>query len=173
MKKTPGDIIIYNSVPKIMIICYTFPEIWHITDVLIFHFGPFCALLPLQQLEKSKFKKMKKVPEDIIILRKCTKNHDHMLYCSGDMACVRCNSYFSFWVIFFPFTPLTAWKIKIKKNEKNPWRYYHFTYVYQKLWWDDVQFLRYGAQWMDRWTDGQKKGHIEVGAPPKKIMCND
>ena len=46
-KETPGDIIIYNSVPKIMIICYAFPEMWHITDVLIFDFGPFCALLPL------------------------------------------------------------------------------------------------------------------------------
>ena len=29
---------------------------------------------------------------------------------------------------------------------------------------DDVQFLRYGPQQMDRW----KKWHIEVGAPPKK-----
>ena len=45
----------------------------------------------------------------------------------------RCNCYFSFWAIFFPFTPLTAQKIKIKKNEKNTWRYHHFTYAYQKL----------------------------------------
>ena len=36
----------YNSVPKIMIICYTVPEIWCMTDVIIFHFGPFFALLP-------------------------------------------------------------------------------------------------------------------------------
>ena len=49
-------------------------------------------------------------------------------------------------------------------------------HVYQKLWSDDVRFLRNGAQQMDgqtgrgidRWTDGprQKKWHIEVGAPP-------
>ena len=38
----------YNGVPKIMIICYTVPEILHITDVtVIFHFGlSFALLLP-------------------------------------------------------------------------------------------------------------------------------
>ena len=40
-----------------------------------------------------------------------------MLYCSWDMVYDRCN-YFSFWVIFCPFTPLTARKIKIKKKKK-------------------------------------------------------
>ena len=37
----------YTNVPKIMIIWYTVPEIWCVTDVIvIFHFGPFFALLP-------------------------------------------------------------------------------------------------------------------------------
>ena len=46
MKKIPGGIItLHTSVPKIMIICYTVPEIWCITDVsVIFHFGLFFAL---------------------------------------------------------------------------------------------------------------------------------
>ena len=36
----------YTSVPKIMIICYTVPKIWRVTDVIvIFHFGLFFALL--------------------------------------------------------------------------------------------------------------------------------
>ena len=34
---------------------------------------------------------MKKTLGDIIILYKCTKNHDHILYCSWDMAGDRCN----------------------------------------------------------------------------------
>ena len=34
----------YTSVPKIMIICYTMPEICHMTDVIIFHFALFFAL---------------------------------------------------------------------------------------------------------------------------------
>ena len=39
--------IILHSVPKIMIICYTVPEIWGMTDVIvIFHFGLFFVLLP-------------------------------------------------------------------------------------------------------------------------------
>ena len=37
----------YNSVPKIMIICYTVPEIWHVTDVIvIFHFRVFLPFHP-------------------------------------------------------------------------------------------------------------------------------
>ena len=55
----------YNTVPKIMIICYFVPEIWCVTDVIvIFHFRPFFALL-----QKIKVKKKnEKMPGDIIIL---------------------------------------------------------------------------------------------------------
>ena len=36
----------YTSVPKIMIICYTVPEIRHVTDVIrVFDFGLFSTLL--------------------------------------------------------------------------------------------------------------------------------
>ena len=38
---------LYTSVPQIMIIWYTVPELWHMTDVnFIFHFGLLFALLP-------------------------------------------------------------------------------------------------------------------------------
>ena len=77
---------------------------------------------------------MKKMPGDIIILQWCSKNHDHILYCSLDMVRDTCN-YFSFWVIFCTFTLLTAQKIKIKKkkkNEKHSSRSHHSTQVYQK-----------------------------------------
>ena len=104
----------YKSVPKIMIICYTVPEIRCMTDVIvIFYFGLFLAFYSL----------------------------------------------------------LTAQKIKTSKNEKkkkNTWRYHHFTHVHQKLWLDNVQFLRNGAQHTDR----RKKWHIEVGAPPKNHALN-
>ena len=36
----------YISVPKIMIRWCMIPEIWCVTDVIIFHFGPIFALLP-------------------------------------------------------------------------------------------------------------------------------
>ena len=98
----------YTSVPKIMIIRYTVPEIWRMTDVIaIFILGyTFPFFLP-NSPKNENFKTMKKRLGDII-LHKCTKNHDHILYCYWDMTRARCNCYFSFWTIFSPFTPLTA-----------------------------------------------------------------
>ena len=63
---------------------------------------------------------------------------------------------------------MAAQKIKIYKKlkKKKAWRYHYFIYVYQKLWSDDVRFLRYGA----RQTGGRKKWHIELGAPPKNDL---
>ena len=43
-----------------MIICYSVPEIWYVTDVIvIFHFGLFSALLP-NSPKNQNLKKMKK-----------------------------------------------------------------------------------------------------------------
>ena len=48
----------------------------------------------------------KKNPGDFINLHKCTKNHDHLLYCSRDMAHDGCN-YFHFGLSgIFPSTSL-------------------------------------------------------------------
>ena len=77
------------------------------------HFLPF---YPPNSPKNQNFEKMIKTSGDIIILHKCTKNYDQMMYGSWDMVCDRCN-YFSFWAIFCPFTPLTAQKIKILKKE--------------------------------------------------------
>ena len=68
--------------------------------------------------KNQNFEKLKKPPGDVIILYKCTKNHDHMLYCSLDMVHNEFNCYLSFWVIFCPFTSLTGQNIKIKKKIK-------------------------------------------------------
>ena len=85
-------------------------------------FLSFWAILcPFTPLATSNIKilKMKKTPGDIIILHKCTKNHDHILYCSWGMACNRCNFYFSFWAIFSFYRPNGLknqnYKIKWKK----------------------------------------------------------
>ena len=100
----------YTSIPKIMIMCYTILQIWHMTHVIVpFHFGQ----------------------------------------------------------LFFPFTPLTAPLPSQKKNSKKwTWRYHRFTHMHQKLWLDDVRFLRYGGQQVDGW----KKWHIEVGALHKNFI---
>ena len=44
------------------------------------HSGPFFALLPPYDPENQDFLKMKKAPEDIIILQMCTINDSHMMY---------------------------------------------------------------------------------------------
>ena len=53
---------------------------------------------------------------DVIIFHKSNKNHDHMLCCSWNIACDRCNCHFSFVIIFYPFTP--TWKMKISEKWK-------------------------------------------------------
>ena len=64
-----------------MIICYTLPEVWHVTDVIIFHFGLFFPFYP-SKAKKIKIKKKneKETPGDTIILHMCTKNYDQMMY---------------------------------------------------------------------------------------------
>ena len=83
--------------------------------VILDRFLPF---YPLNSPKNQNFEKLKKTSGDIITLHECTKNHDHMLYCSWDKPCDGCNCYFSFWAIFSPFTLLTAQKIKISKKRK-------------------------------------------------------
>ena len=88
------------------------------------HLGPFLLFYACNSPKNENITKIKKTPGDIIILHKCTKNHDHKLYCFWDMAHGRCNVYFSFWTIFCCFTPppppLTARKMKISKQKKMP-----------------------------------------------------
>ena len=105
---------------------------WTEFIVILGHFLPF---YPSNNLENQNVEKMNKAPGAAIILQMWTKIHDHMIYASFILD--------NFW----PFTPLTTKKIKIKKkNKKNTQRYSHFTYVYQKWRSYDVWFLRYGAQ---------------------------
>ena len=79
------------------------------------HFLPFYSP---NSPKNQNFEKMKKIHGDIIILHMCTKNYHQKMYSSWDMLRDGYN-YFSFWAIFYLFTPITAWKIKILKKWKN------------------------------------------------------
>ena len=62
------------------------PELWSMTDKFFCHFGSLFALLPPpspspKNPKNQHFEEMKKTPAEIMILHKCTKNHDHMLHC--------------------------------------------------------------------------------------------
>ena len=52
----------YTSVPKIMIICYTVPEIWCMMDItVIFHFGIYFALTAQKFKISKKWKKCQEI----------------------------------------------------------------------------------------------------------------
>ena len=94
----------YNSIPKIIIICYTVPEIWCVTYVIIFHFGPFFALLP-QWKKCLKISFYKSVPKIMIIFHTVPE----IWHMTGVIVIFFILAY------FLPFYPLTVWKLKLKK----------------------------------------------------------
>ena len=111
----------YTSVPKIIIICYTVPEIWLMMDVIvIFILGYTFPFYPSNSPKKWNFKIMKNRSGDITILQKCTKNLDHMLFYTWGMMCDICNCYFSFWAVFCPFNPPNSPKNNNFKKLKTP-----------------------------------------------------
>ena len=143
MKKTPGDIIILHSCTiNDNHMMYGPWDIEHDEQNFLSFWSIFYCFTPLTTQKIKILKNWNGKSRDIIILHKCSKNHDHMLYFSWDMVRNRCN-YFSFWTIFCTFTPLTAQKIKIKKKRKKILEI--SSEVYQKSWSYVVLFLWYGV----------------------------
>ena len=159
-----------------------------------------CPFTP-PNTENQNFEKMKKLPEDIIILHMCTINEK-----SYDVSFLRYEherkkhlEISSFWswhaadvILLFHFgllfTLLLPWKAqknqnskkkeKKRKKKRKKFLKYHFTHVYLKLWSDDAQFLRSGARqdrWADRQTDRQtdRKNDIQRWVPHLKICVRD
>ena len=164
MKKIPGDIIIVHKCTKShdhMLCCS-----WDMAgDRCKCHFSFWAIFCPftLRTAQKIKLKKMKKIPGDIIILHRSTKNYYHMLYCSWDMMCDRCNYYFSFWAIFCPFTPLTTQKMKIKKKWKKYLEISSFYICVPKIM---IRWYMVPEIWCttEGWTDGRtEKGIYRSG----------
>ena len=56
------------------------PEVWSATYRTFCHSGTFFALLPGYGPRKSDFGKMKKTPDNNIILQMCTIKDSHMMY---------------------------------------------------------------------------------------------
>ena len=133
-----------------MIICYTVPEIWHVKDVIIFHFRHFFC--PFTPLTTQKIKISKKRKNGLEISSFNTSVPWIMIICCNvpEIWCVTDVIYFHFGQFFALFTPLppsplTAQKIKISKKRKNAWRFHHSTQIYQKSWSCAILYLRYGA----------------------------
>ena len=109
---------------------------WQSYDVWLLRYGVWQTEFFVKPWKIKILKKWKKRPGDIIILIKFIKNHDHMLYCSWNMAfdgCIIVIFHFGlFFAVLSPNLPKN-WTFK-KKFRKNHWRYHHVAQVYQKSW---------------------------------------
>ena len=158
LKKTSGDIItLHMCTINDTHIMYGSWNIKRNGQNLLSFWTAFCPFTPLTTQKIKILKKWKKMPGYIIILYKCTKNHDHMLQCSWDTMLDGCNSYFLFWAIFCSFTPLTTEKNQNFKKLKK--KRYNFTCVPKiTITWCTVPEIWFT---MDRWTDERMDGETE------------
>ena len=100
-----------------MIIWGMVPEISSLADRIFCHFGLLFTLLPPNNPEKIFLKKWKKLLEVyIIILNMSTVNENHTI--QSETQCAPDRLFLSSWAIFCPFTPITAWKMKISNKNK-------------------------------------------------------
>ena len=99
-KKKPGDIILYMCNINDNHMMYSSWDMKRDRHNFLSFWTIFCLFTLLKTRKIKILKKKKKTPEDIIILQKYTKNYDHMLYCSWDMAHDGCNCYFHFGLFF-------------------------------------------------------------------------
>ena len=84
------------------------------------YFLPFYPLTTRKIKINNNNNNKKKTPGDIIILQKCTKNHDHTLYSSWDMARDGCNCYFLFWPSFSFYPSNSPKDQNFKEMKKTP-----------------------------------------------------
>ena len=117
-KKCLEILSFYTSVIKFMIICYSVLDIWHVIDeIVIFRSGLFFALLLPNSLKNKNLKK-NKTPGHTIILYKCTKNYDHVLYHTWYMVWDGCDYYFSCWGVFALLPPNSPKNQSFQKMKK-------------------------------------------------------
>ena len=111
MKTKPGVIILHMHTIN--------DNHMSVANRIFLSFWPIFALLlppppppypyPPNNPKNQLFEKIKQIPWDIIILHKCCKNHDHILYCSWDL--VRNQKSFS---------SLDLWFIKRRSGRFSP-----------------------------------------------------
>ena len=126
----------YTSVPKIMIIGFAVPEIWHMIHVIFtFHFGLFLFFYPLTAQKNQNFKKMKTKCQEIplfytgvpkIMIRWCkvlrygVQQRDEPMEKVTEVGVPPKN------FILITFVCLKIQKLKLKKSSRfwNFWHYY-------------------------------------------------
>ena len=101
---------------------------FNIYNVVILNY--FCPFTPLT-MQKIKILKKWKMPGDI--MRYCHFTQVYHEWKSYDVWFLSSRqNVFLFWIIFYPFNPLTTQKIKILKNCKKHLECHHDAHVYHK-----------------------------------------
>ena len=124
-----------------MLYCY-WDMVRNRRNLLFFILGYFFPFYLPNSPKTQNSQKMKKIPGDIIILYKRTKNHDHMLHCSWDMVSHGCNYFFilgHFLLFYPPNSPKNQNFTKIKKTLAD------IIIFYTTASKTKIMFLRYGA----------------------------
>ena len=123
-------------------------NIFVILDILPFY--------PTNNPKTQNFEKMKKKPGDISSFY--TGVPEIMIICYKIPEIWREIIFIFHFGLFFPFYPPNSPK---NHNFKKVKIFFIILHVYQKLWSDDLQFLRSGARRMVRETDGWMEGQTE------------
>ena len=142
-------------------------EVWQNALVLWGHFLPFYST---NNPKNQNFEKMKKQTWRYHHFTQAYQKSWPYAILFLDMTYDKCKCYFSFWAIFCPFTPLTARKIKMKKNEKSPEISSLYTGVPKIM----IRWCMVPVIWCT--TDGRmdrqkEKVTYKSGCPPKKNIA--
>ena len=122
------------------------PQIWSADKQKFSSFRTiFCPLTPLTARKIKISKKWKKLLE-ILSFYTCVPEMTIMRCMVLEISSAMDRIFCHFGPFFALSPPSQPKKSKFQKNEKNHWRYYHFTLVYQKWQSCDVWFLRYRVQ---------------------------
>ena len=135
MKKKPGDILILQlcNTNDDHIMYGSWDMKHHRQNFLLF--WPFLPFHPTNNPKNQNVEKKKKILGDII-LHNCTKNHDHMLYCSWDMARDGCNlCFFFFCLVALSFAYLPPNCLKRKKKRLDISIFYTCVSTIMITWW--------------------------------------
>ena len=126
-----------------------YPEIGRIADVIvIFHFFAFYSLTA----QKIKIWKKRKTHQEVSWFYKSVPKIMIIRYNYSEIWCV------TDVIVIFHFGLFFA----MKKKRKSARRYHHFTHGYQKLWSNNLPFLRYGVWQTDGQMDGQMDGRSDI-----------
>ena len=168
-KKTPADIVIkHKCTINDNYMMYGSWDMKRDRQNFFFILGHFFPFYPTNNPKNQNREKMKKTPGDIIILHLRTRNDDHMLYCSWDIAHNKIKFLFFTLGYFFPFYPPNRPKYQnFHKMKKMPGAFiilHRCTKNNDHMMYSTWDMVGNGQmdRWTNRWTNGQVDEQMDI-----------